>query len=47
VEIGVNLSRVISMVMNDIPASNVAVIFKHNRLLLSCGGAAGLFCDIT
>ena len=42
VEIGVNLSRFVSTSMNQIPASNLSEFIKHNRLLLSCGGAAGV-----
>lgn len=36
------LSRLIGSTLNQIPASNVSEIVKHNRLLLSCGGAAGV-----
>jgi H+/Cl- antiporter ClcA len=46
VEIGVNLSRGITTIMDPqkyLPTSvNVVEVMKHNRLLLACGGAAGV-----
>lgn len=46
VEIGVNLSRGITTILNPqkyLPTSvNVVEVMKHNRLLLACGGAAGV-----
>jgi H+/Cl- antiporter ClcA len=43
VEIGVNLSRSLTASMkNQIPTTNLSEVMKHNRLLLSCGGAAGV-----